>query len=152
MGTLMYLALLYILYHTRNGKSRNLPQDSAFSYKRRSRTLPALFYLRIHAHLILQNIYFTHFSSKIKYALSEYGIINIPNYEVSFLEITLTFAGFERGQGYVSGCYGKASEMFSADLLPLRIPHNRNPTGIADISCRILRHQHGLSAWHHRPN
>jgi hypothetical protein len=67
----------------------------------------------------LQNIYFTHFSSKIKYALSEYGIINIPNYEVSFLEITLTFAGFERGQGYVSGCYGKASEMFPADLLPL---------------------------------
>ena len=66
-----------------------------------------------------QIIYFTHFSSKIKYALSEYGIINIPNYEVSFLEITLTFAGFERGQGYVSGCYGKASEMFSADLLPL---------------------------------
>lgn len=44
-----------------------------------------------------KNIYFTHFSSKIKYALSEYGIINIPNYEVSFLEITLTFAGFERG-------------------------------------------------------
>ena len=67
----------------------------------------------------LQNIYFTHFSSKIKYALSEYGIINIPNYEVSFLEITLTFAGFERGEGYVSGCYGKASEMFPADLLPL---------------------------------
>ena len=132
MGTLMYLALLYILYHTRNGKSRNLPQDPAFSYKRRSRTLPALFYLQIHAHLILQYIwqysklflnpqitYFTHFSSKIKYALSEYGIINIPNYEVSFLEITLTFAGFERGQGYVSGCYGKASEMFPADLLPL---------------------------------
>lgn len=94
--------------------------------------MPALFYLQIHAHLILQNIwqysklflnpqitYFTHFSSKIKYALSEYGIINIPNYEVSFLEITLTFAGFERGQGYVSGCYGKASEMFPADLLPL---------------------------------
>lgn len=132
MGTLMYLALLYILYHTRNGKSRNLTQDPVFLCKRKSRTLPAPFYLRIHAHLILQNIWqypklfseaskhlFYSFSSKIKYALSEYGIINIPNYEVSFLEITLTFAGFERGQGYVSGCYGKASEMFPADLLPL---------------------------------